>query len=250
MSDGVISSGWDVLDASHEALRTAVRAVPADGWQLPTPCEGWNVTQVLQHAVGDQIGYAAALTGGPGPGFNPFEPSGELEGADPAAFLEDALARAAKAFAGVDREAAQVPVPVPPHRLSPWSGSAACGLDAAVHAWDLAAATSRPSPIAPELARPLLEVAGQIVEPLRPYGAYAAALAPGQADDDVAVLLRYLGRDPHWSAPQGSRRNVKAPRTATRTPATSRQPLPPTPPPGPPARSPASPRPRPPRGGR
>ncbi|MEU0411192.1 TIGR03086 family metal-binding protein [Streptomyces griseorubiginosus] len=200
MSDGMIHSGWDVLDASHEALRTAVRAVPADAWRRPTPCAHWTVAQVFQHAVGDQIGFAAALTGEPGPDFDPFAPSGELDGVDPTAFLEDALARAAKAWAGVDRDAAEVPVPVPPHKLSPWSGSAACGLDAAVHAWDITAATGRPSALTPDLARPLLEVAREIVEPLRAYGAYAAALTPEQADDDVAILLRHLGRDPRWSA--------------------------------------------------
>ncbi|MFF7258709.1 TIGR03086 family metal-binding protein [Streptomyces sp. NPDC008159] len=200
MSDDMTSSGWDVLDASHKALRTAVRAVPADGWHLPTPCAEWTVTQVFQHAVGDQIGYAAALTGEPGPDFDPFAPSGDLEGVDPAAYLEDALARAAKAWAGVDRDAAEVSVPVPPHKLSPWSGSAACGLDAAVHAWDIAQATGGPSPLTPELARPLLKVAKEIVEPLRPYGAYAAAMPPGEGDDDMTTLLRYLGRDPRWSA--------------------------------------------------
>ncbi|MDX3385834.1 TIGR03086 family metal-binding protein [Streptomyces niveiscabiei] len=199
-NDGTVSSGWDVLDASHAALRTAVLAVPGDGWHLPTPCEGWTVTQVFQHAVGDQIGYAAALTGGPGPGFDPFAPSGDLAGADPAAVLEDALSRAANAWAGADRDAAELPVPLPPFTLSPWSGSAACGLDAAVHAWDIAVATGRPSPLTPELARPLLTVAREIVEPLRPRGAYVTALAPAPGDDEVAVLLRYLGRDPHWSA--------------------------------------------------
>ncbi|MFJ6392428.1 TIGR03086 family metal-binding protein [Streptomyces sp. NPDC091972] len=200
MNDDMFSSGWDVLDASHEALRTAVRAVPADGWDLPTPSTEWTVAQVLQHAVGDQIGFAAALTGEPGPGFDPFAPSGEMEGVDPTAFLGDALARAAKAWAGVDRDATEVPTPVPPHKMSPWSGSAACGLDAAVHAWDIALATGGPSPLTPELARPLLKVAREIVEPLRSYGAYAAALDPQQGDDDEALLLRYLGRDPHWSA--------------------------------------------------
>ncbi|TMR09345.1 maleylpyruvate isomerase family mycothiol-dependent enzyme, partial [Nonomuraea turkmeniaca] len=149
MSGAVISSGWDVLDASHEALRTTVRAVPADGWHLPTPCSSWTVTQVFQHAVGDQLGFAAALTGEPGPSFDPFDPSGVLEG-DPSAFMEDALARTARAWAGVDRNDADVSTPVPPHKMSPWSGSAACGLDAAVHAWDIALATGRPSPLTPE----------------------------------------------------------------------------------------------------
>ncbi|MFI6732136.1 TIGR03086 family metal-binding protein [Nonomuraea sp. NPDC050451] len=197
MSDTTVS-GWDILDGSHEALRRVVGAVPAGAWHLPTPCAAWNVTQVLQHAVGDQIGFAAALTGEPGPAFNPFEPSGELE-ADPAAFTEEALARSARAWAGVDRTAAEVPTPVPPHKMSPWSGSTACALDAAVHAWDIAAATGQASPLTPDLARPLLEVAMEIVEPLRAWGAYAPALGSEPGDDDVAALLRYLGRDPRWT---------------------------------------------------
>ncbi|MGN9839992.1 TIGR03086 family metal-binding protein [Nonomuraea sp. H19] len=198
MSD-TTTSGWDVLDAAHEALRKAVSGVPADGWDLPTPCAGWSVTKVLQHAAGDQIGFAAALTGEPGPAFNPFDPSGVLEG-DSSAFLEDALARSAKAWAGVDPEAAEVATPVPPHKMSPWSGSTACALDAAVHAWDIAVATGQASPLTPELATPLLQVAREIVEPLRAWGAYAAALEPEASDDEVAALLRYLGRDPHWTA--------------------------------------------------
>ncbi|MEV4168174.1 TIGR03086 family metal-binding protein [Nonomuraea sp. NPDC049709] len=199
MNGDFTTSGWDVLDASHRALREAVAAVPQGGWDLPTPCDGWSVTKVFQHAVGDQIGFAAALTGEPGPSFNPFDPSGVLEG-DPRAFLEDALSRSAKAWAGVDREAAEVPTPVPPHKMSPWSGSTACALDAAVHAWDIAMATGSPSPLTPEVARPLLTVAREIVEPLRAWGAYAAELEPREGDDDVAALLRYLGRDPHWTA--------------------------------------------------
>ncbi|MGV9375361.1 TIGR03086 family metal-binding protein [Nonomuraea sp. NPDC003707] len=197
MSDTTVS-GWDILDGSHEALRRVVGAVPAGAWQLPTPCAAWNVTQVLQHAVGDQIGFAAALTGEPGPTFNPFEPSGAPE-TDPTAFTEDALVRSARAWAGVDRSAVEVPTPVPPHKMSPWSGSTACALDAAVHAWDIAVATGQASPLMPELARPLLKVAMEIVEPLRAWGAYAPALEAEPGDDDVAALLRYLGRDPRWT---------------------------------------------------
>jgi hypothetical protein len=78
-----------------------------------------------------------------------------------------------------------------------WLASGACALDAAVHAWDIAVATGRPSPLTPELARPLLTVAREIVEPLRAWGAYAPALEADPADD-VAVLLAYLGRRPTW----------------------------------------------------
>ncbi|MCK2218852.1 TIGR03086 family metal-binding protein [Actinomadura sp. ATCC 31491] len=192
------TSGWDVLDEAHAALRAAVAAVPDGGWSLPTPCAGWSVTHVLQHAAGDQIGFAAALTGEPGPDFDPFSPSGDLDG-DPRAFLEAALTRSAAAWAAVDRDAAEVATPVPPHKMAPWSGMAACALDAGVHAWDIAMAAGAPSPLTPELARPLMTVAREIVEPLRAWGAYAAALAPEQGDDDAAALLRYLGRDPRWT---------------------------------------------------
>jgi hypothetical protein len=41
-----------------------------------------------------------------------------------------------------------------------------------------------------------MPVATKIVEPLRAYGVYAAALEPAGSDDNVAALLRYLGRDP------------------------------------------------------
>jgi hypothetical protein len=49
------------------------------------------------------------------------------------------------------------------------------------------------------MSRPLMTAATEIVEPLRAYGAYAAALEHQPGDDDTAVLLRYLGRRPDWT---------------------------------------------------
>ena len=68
-----------------------------------------------------------------------------------------------------------------------------------MHAWDIAVATGQNPPLTPALARPLMVVATQIVEPLRAYGAYAPALE-GQTDDAAALLLRYLGRRPDWTS--------------------------------------------------
>jgi len=81
----------------------------------------------------------------------------------------------------------------------------ACALDAAVHAWDIAVALGRPGFLPAELAGQLLPAARAVVEPLRAYGAYAAALPPQPADDSAAELLRYLGRDPQWSGAGKSR---------------------------------------------
>ncbi|WP_199486548.1 maleylpyruvate isomerase family mycothiol-dependent enzyme [Actinomadura logoneensis] len=189
-------TNWPILAQSHDALRTAVAAV-AD-WGAPTPCADWTAAQVFQHAAGDQIGFAAFLTGCPGPSYDPFAPSGVLDG-EPRDLLEPALRLAAEAWAGVATSSEQVHVPVPPNDMPAGLGVGACALDAAVHAWDLARSAGAPSPVPTTLARDLLPVAQQIVEPLRAFGAYAPAL-PASSGDEVAALMRYLGRDPNWTA--------------------------------------------------
>lgn len=193
------STGFAALDASHHALRTVVGSLAAGDLERPTPCPDWTVTQVLRHAAGDQLGFASFLDGGPGPEENPFTPSATPP-QDPKAYVEQAVTRSAAAWSAVDPDTDEVAVPVPPNKLSARVGAGACALDAAVHAWDIAMAVGGPSPLTPELSAELLDVARQIVEPLRQYGAYAAALTPQPGDDAEAELLRYLGRDPRWTA--------------------------------------------------
>jgi len=168
-------TGWDVLDEARTMLRTAVARVPADGWERPTPCDAWNVAQVLQHAALDQEVWAAALGTG------------------------QALDASAQAWTAIG-DAAQVPTPLPQGAMAPGDAAAAAALDAAIHAWDIAMAAGQSSPLRAELARSLTPVAKNIVEPLRAYGAYARALETEPGADDEAVLLSYLGRRPHWTA--------------------------------------------------
>ena len=195
MSEMAAAQWRIVLEQAHEALRTTVEGVPADAWERPTPCERWNVTQVLQHATGDQLAFASAINGGPGPTEDPFAPSGRIDG-DKLADLRAALDASARAWKSVADDAPEVPTPLPQGKLPAEVGAVACALDAAVHAWDIAVATGQPSPLGAELGRPLLVVARQIVEPLRAYGAYAPAIDPAPEADEVAALLSYLGRDP------------------------------------------------------
>ncbi|MEV6275305.1 TIGR03086 family metal-binding protein [Nocardia sp. NPDC051832] len=191
------ATDWAVLTTAHDALRTVVRGLAADDLAKPTPCAEWTVAQVIQHAAGDQIGYAAFITGGPGPEENPFAPSGIL-GAPADVLVDRAMSAAAAAFATVPADAAEVAVPIPPNKLTAELAAGACALDAAVHAWDLAVASGQPSPLTSELARQLLPVAQALVEPLRGF-AFADALA-GNDSEAVGVLLRYLGRNPQWQA--------------------------------------------------
>ena len=82
----------------------------------------------------------------------------------------------------------------------PADAAGAAALDAAIHAWDIAMATGQGSPLTPDLARALTPVATSIVEPLRQYGVYAAAVETPAGADDAAALLGYLGRQPAWRA--------------------------------------------------
>ncbi|HEY1487480.1 MAG TPA: TIGR03086 family metal-binding protein [Micromonosporaceae bacterium] len=191
-------NSWRILlDSSHQALRTVAAGLTDRDADVATPCEKWTVTQVLQHATGDQIGYAAAITGGPWPTEDPFAPSGHLD-ADPVAFVETGIAASSTAFEQVAEDEASVPTPLPMGAMPAWRAAGACALDAAVHAWDIAVATGQPSPLTPAMARDLMEVAVTIVEPLRGF-AYAEPLAAQPDDGDVEALLRYLGRDPRFS---------------------------------------------------
>ncbi|WP_433711525.1 TIGR03086 family metal-binding protein [Nocardia sp. CA-084685] len=197
----------DVLATSYRALTDVVAGIGDDQWQLPTPCSEWDVTQVIQHAAGDQLAFAVALGIGIGPAYNPFAPSGTIDGTA-ADLVRDAVEQTETAWATVTDETETVPTPLPHGALPTPVAAVMCALDAAVHAWDIAIATGQPSPLHDELAGHLLTAArtmnpapgggpeAEIVEPLRQWGAYAAIVDGAQDDTTVAELLRYLGRDP------------------------------------------------------
>jgi uncharacterized protein (TIGR03086 family) len=188
---------WTVITESLDLLE-AVSAVVTDATaQTPTPCTQWSAAQVLQHAAGDQLAWAAAIGVGTGPAENPFAPSGHLDGSVDD-LVQPALAAARDAWASVKADDDAVPTPLPQGPLPASTAAGACALDAAVHAWDIAVALGRPGFLPAELAGQLLPAARAVVGPLRAYGAYAAALPPQPADDSAAELLRYLGRDPQW----------------------------------------------------
>jgi uncharacterized protein (TIGR03086 family) len=193
---------WTVITESLDLLEAAAAAVTDANQQASTPCAQWTVAQVLQHASGDQLAWAAATGVGTGPAENPFEPSGRLDGGVDD-LVKPALATARAAWTSVKADDDAVPTPLPQGPLPARIAAGACALDAAVHAWDIAAALGRPGFLPSELAGRLLPAARAVAEPLRAYGAYAAALPPQPGDDSAAELLRYLGRDPRWGGAAG-----------------------------------------------
>ena len=189
-------TSWNIITESLGLLAAAAAMISEANQEAPTPCTEWTATQVLQHAAGDQLAWAAALGVGRGPAGNPFAPSGQLDGSVHD-LLNPSLATARTAWAKIGRDDDAVPTPLPQGKLPAPVAAAACALDAAVHAWDIAAALGQPGFLSDELAGQLAP-ARTVIEPLRQFGVYAAALAPEPGDGPAAELLRYLGRDPQW----------------------------------------------------
>ncbi|WP_062430334.1 TIGR03086 family metal-binding protein [Herbidospora daliensis] len=188
----------EVLAISYQALENAVAGVHDDQWDAATPCSQWTVAQVVQHAAADQLVWAGALGVGPGPAYDPFSPSGSIEGGA-AELVKNAVEVGTAAWATVSDDTATVPTPLPHGELPTPVAMVMCALDALVHAWDVAIATGQPSPIGDEVAGHLLDAARQVVEPLRQWGAYAAVVEAGGDSSATPVadeLLRYLGRTP------------------------------------------------------
>ena len=191
--------GFDVLTTSLSALQQVTSGVSDDTLDQPTPCTEWTVAQVLLHAAGDQHAWASTVGSGTAPAYNPFDPPTRPDGTV-TELVDAAVAAATSAWDEVDPTSEAVPTPLPPVPTLPAPlAAAACALDAAVHAWDVAAATGQPSPLTDDLAAALEPAARSVAEPLRGF-AYAAPLPAAAADGPAAALLRYLGRDPEWTA--------------------------------------------------
>jgi uncharacterized protein (TIGR03086 family) len=188
--------GIEVLVRSHAYLREVVAAVPDTAWAAPTPCSEWTVRQVLNHARIDQQAYGLVLTGGR-PDSDPFHPTDALAG-DPVAELDRVLRMVADAYADLPADAEQVPTPLGPMPL-PFAAATAA-MDAAVHAWDIAAATGQNRPLSTDLAGGIWPAAERIVDQLRDaYRVFAPAREVAKGYDRSETLLAFLGRDPHWT---------------------------------------------------
>lgn len=185
----------EVLADSYRALRDVVANITPDQLELATPCADWNVAKVIQHTAGDQLAWAMSLGRGTGPSDDPFAPSGRLD-VTPQHLVDAALEQATAAWATVADDADTVATPLPHGDLPTGVAAASCGLDAAVHAWDLAVVTGQDSPLHDDLAAVLLAAATGVVEPLRQWGAYAPIVPGADGDTEVDRLLRYLGREP------------------------------------------------------
>ncbi|WP_138732980.1 TIGR03086 family metal-binding protein [Modestobacter excelsi] len=185
------------LAAALDGTGQLVHAVTDDQWQLPTPCPGWTVRQLVGHLVGGGRLCTRVLRGEPLPPLDQLGRRGHVDqlGDDPAAAYDTSAAELLQALAapGVLDRAHTLPVGTLP-------GPAVVHLrtvETLVHGWDLARATGRAAPFADELADREMafsrDLLGRLPEGRQPFAPTLPAAEGSPAIDRLAALL---GRQP------------------------------------------------------
>jgi uncharacterized protein (TIGR03086 family) len=189
----------DHLAMHRQALAAAssvVERVAAVDLTRPTPCGAWDLRQLLEHMVGQHLGFTAVIRDGAAP----------VEAYHPVPFTQPAWRTSVDellaAFATADLDARVVEVELhPTHPLPVGVLLGAQLLDTVVHTWDVAAALGEPYAPPPDVVDAVLAIAATIPDDdgrERPGAAFAHAVATGEGTWERALGL--LGRDPRWPA--------------------------------------------------
>lgn len=186
----------DLLDAHGRAMRGFDRVVLQVGpqqWQNRTPCTEWDVRDLLNHLVAEQLWVPHLLAGRTlaevGDRFDD-----DVLGSDPVgAWSESATAaRSAWTSPGARKREVHVTGGVIGAEEYGWQMT----LDLAVHGWDLATAIGAPDPIEPDLARRLLDHVTPEIEQWQSAGIFAPPVEVAADAGPSARLVGLLGRDP------------------------------------------------------
>jgi uncharacterized protein (TIGR03086 family) len=168
-----------------------VNEVGPDQWTAPTPCADWNVRELVNHVVGEEL-WVVPLMEGKTVADVGDSLDGDLLGDDPvtAAF---AAARAAQEAAGapIDKVHLSYGDEDPPEYLRQLAA------DHLVHGWDLAAAIGAEPRLDPEVVDEIATWFAGREDMYRAGGAIADRVEG--FSDPADALLGAFGRDPHWS---------------------------------------------------
>lgn len=180
---GVSQAEIDLAEGVLRQTEAAVAAVRVDQGDAPTPCSGFDVSQLVNHLVGWAGSFGARLSGGPAIG----DPNDYRAGTYPA--VEFHLA--ALAIIGAYRVAA------PPSQQLPVGFIV---VEFLTHGWDLTTATGQEVVFAPTAAELALQTARQMLKPeyRGPGKAFGPEVAVSSTADAVTQLVAFMGRDPDW----------------------------------------------------
>jgi uncharacterized protein (TIGR03086 family) len=173
--------------------------ITLDDLRRPTPCSEWDVRALLEHMIGQDVGFTAALA--QDVDAHAFAPR-SFDGTPVQAYTTSSTT-VSSALEATDPDR-QVLLPelgadarFPAHLAVDFHG-----LDVAVHGWDLAVSLGEDVDYDDDLVAAVLNVARLVpigLERTIPGALFAPAIV---ADDDAShwhKVLNLVGRDPHWA---------------------------------------------------
>jgi uncharacterized protein (TIGR03086 family) len=177
-----------------ESWEARVDGVAPDGWDAATPCEAWNVRDLVNHVVGEELWAVPLLQGATIEDVGDrFE--GDVLGESPTSTCHAAAAAAADAVEAT-APGSKVHLSYGDEDMEEYVRQLAA--DHLVHGWDLAVATGGDARLDPELVAEVATWFADREELYRAGGAVGPHLAV--SGDPQTELLAAFGRDARWAA--------------------------------------------------
>jgi uncharacterized protein (TIGR03086 family) len=175
------------------ATQRKIDAVHSSQWHAPTPNTEWDVTQVVNHLVGENLWAGELLRGKTiaevGDRFD-----GDVAGPDPAAAYRASVRAATDAVTAPGAMEATCHLSFGDFSGAEYSGQ--LFLDLLIHGWDIAKATAQDTRLDPELVEACLPIALQITTMARSSGVFGEDLSVSPDADPQTRLLALVGRRP------------------------------------------------------
>jgi uncharacterized protein (TIGR03086 family) len=185
--DGIAQLHRQALDETG----TVVAGVGKEQLDLPTPCDGWDVRDLLNHLVSGNL-WASELGAGAtiedvGDRFD-----GDVLGDDVLGAYEASAILAAATFEAPGALAAPCAVSYGPVPGSVYAGHRF--IDVLIHGWDLAIATAQDTALDPELIDAAYELLQEEADMVRASGVFGESLSVPADADSQTRLLAFIGR--------------------------------------------------------
>lgn len=180
----------EILEESQRAAREVLVAVESEHLDQPSPCEDWDVAQLINHLVGTQWYFASAITGAPLDSADQDVARGDFVAA-----FDAAAAKAIEAFS--EPGLMQRTLDLPFGQLTGAQFLNFAALETLAHAWDVAFATDQDTDLTPATATSLLDQARRSVPP-EARGGSGSAFGPERSapagSPPADQLAAFLGR--------------------------------------------------------
>jgi uncharacterized protein (TIGR03086 family) len=183
----------DLYIRAMDGTRAYLDAVRPEQWLDPTPCTEWNVRQIANHIIGENL-WAAELLEGKTIEQVGDRLDGDLAGDDPAHAYAASVRAAATACAAPGAMEATCHL-----SFGEYSGAEYVSqllLDTVIHGWDVAKATGQDTRLDPDLVAACHPIAQELTAQFRSAGVFGENLSVGQNADPQTELLALLGRRP------------------------------------------------------